>query len=171
MANQDFPRGLWPVGHITGGAIRSHPYILTTGQIVRKGELVKAVAGGTVENSTKNDGEIVVGVSADYVDDSASAGGKIVNIYDDPYIIFGVQGKTGVTPAAIDVFVQSNITTCSLSGTDSGDQVSDSELDLDAGGQVKIIGKIDVPNNAWGVNVDLLVIFNEHIYKYPVAAV
>lgn len=171
MANKDFARGLWPAGHMTGGVIRSHPYILTTGQIIRRGEVVKAVADGTVEDATSNDGPIVVGVSADYVDDSGSAGGKIVNVFDDPDIIFGVQSKTGVTPAATDVFAQSNISTCSKTGITSADQVSDSELDLDAGGQVSIIGKINEPGNDWGVNVDLLVVFNEHIRRAVVAAV
>lgn len=166
MANQDFPRGLWPAGHITGGAIRSHPYILTTGQIIRRGELVKAVAGGTVEDASAADGAIIVGVSADYVDDSASAGSKVVNIYDDPYIIFGVQGETGKTPAATDVFVLSDLTTCS-----SSDEHSNTELNLDGNDQVKIIGKINEPNNAWGVNVNLLVVFNEHIQRAVVAGV
>lgn len=171
MANQDFPRGLWPVGHMTGGAIRTHPYILTTGQIIRRGEVLKVVADGTVEDSASNDGEIVLGVSADFVDDSGSAGSKIVNVYDDPNIIFGVQGETGKTPAATDVFVVSNLTTCGKTGVTDASQTSDTELNLDAGAQVKIIGKVEEPGNAWGVNVNLLVIFNEHIYKYPVAGV
>lgn len=171
MANQDFPRGLWPAGHLTGGQIGTRPYILTTGEVIRKGEVVKAVAGGTVEDSTKADAGIVVGVSADFVDDSGSAGGKIVNVYDDPDIIFGVQAKTGVTPAATDVFVTSDLETCTKTGILDVSQTSDTELALDAAGQVKVLGKIENPDNAWGEHVDLLVIFNEHLYKYPVAAV
>jgi hypothetical protein len=171
MANDDFPRGLWPVEHLTGGQIKTRPYILTTGQIIRRGEVVIAVAGGTVEDAASDDGAIVVGVSADYVDDSASAGGKIVNVYDDPDIIFGVQGASSVTPAATDVFAQSNISACSKTGVTSSDQTSDCELALDAGGQVSILGKIERPNNAWGEHVDLLVVFNEHIRRAVVAAV
>lgn len=171
MANQDFPRGLWPAGHLTGGQIKTRPYILTTGEIIRRGEVVKAVVGGTVEDSASNDGPIVVGVSADFVDDSGSVGGKIVNVFDDPDIIFGVQGASSVTPAAIDVFAQSNLATCTKSGVTSASQVSNTELALDAGGQVSILGKVEEPGNDWGENVDLLVVFNEHIYKYPVAAV
>ena len=43
MANSDFARGLWPVGHLSGGVIATRPYILTTGEIIRKGEVVKTV--------------------------------------------------------------------------------------------------------------------------------
>jgi len=171
MANKDFARGLWPAGHLTGGMIRTHPYILTTGQVIRRGEVVIAVAGGTVEDGAAGSGAIVVGVSADFVDDSGSAGSKVVNVFDDPNIIFGVQGATGVTPAATDVFATSDLVTCSKTGVTDASQLSDTELDLDGNAQVKIIGKVDEPDNAWGVNVNLLVIFNEHLYKAAVAGV
>jgi hypothetical protein len=164
MANKDFPRGLWPAGHLCGGAIRSHRYTLTTGEIIRRGEVVKAVAGGTVEDAAAGDGAIVVGVSADYVDDSASAGGKTVNIYDDPNIIFGVQASVAIT--AVAVFSTSDLTTCA-----SSNQYSDTELDLDSNGQCKIIGLVEEPENSWLINADILVIFNEHLYKALVAGV
>ena len=171
MANSDFARGLWPVGHLSGGVIATRPYILTTGEIIRKGEVVKVVTGGTVEDSTAADGAIVVGVSADFVDDSASVGGKIVNIYDDPNIIFAVQVTTAATASAASVFKTSDLQTCSKSGITSASQVSDTELLLDTQGQVKIIGLLKDVDNAWGQHAKVLVIFNEHLYKYPVAAV
>lgn len=171
MANDDYARGLVPVGHLNNAPIATRPYVLTTGEIVRRGEVLKAVAGGTVEDSTKADGAIVVGVSADFVDDSGSAGGKVVNVYDDPNIIFEVQAKTGVTPAQLSVFATSDLETCSKTGVTDASQTSDTELSLDDAGQVKILGKVETPNNAWGEHVKLLVVFNEHLYKYPVAAV
>lgn len=171
MANQDFARGLWPVGHLTGGQIRSHPYTLTTGDIIRRGELVKVMAGGTVEDAAGGDGIIVLGVSADYVDDSASAGGLIVNVYDDPNIIFGIQAVTGDTPALIGVFSIADTITCAKSGTDGIDQISDTELDYDGGNaQMLIIGKVGTVGNDWGEHCDLLVVFNEHYMKGMTAA-
>lgn len=164
MANKDFPRGLWPVGHLCGGAIRSHRYILTAGEIIRRGEVVKVIVDGTVEDATAADGAIVLGVSADYVDDSLSVGGKYVNVYDDPNIIFGVQASVSITLAA--VFSTSDLTTCT-----SSEELSNTELDLDSQGQCKIIGLVDEVENSWLVNADILVIFNEHLYKALVAGV
>jgi len=171
MANNDHPKGLWPVGHLTGGEIRTRGYTLTTGQTVFKGDLLKVVAGGTVQASAANDGIIVVGVAAEKVDDSASAGGKQVLVYDDPDIIFGAQSSTGANPAATDVFATANHVAGVGSGTTG---LSGHELDatnIGTGSQLKIIGKIDASDNAWGLNVDLKVIFNEHLYKAAVAGV
>ncbi len=166
MANNDFPRGLWPMGHMAGGAIRSHPYILTAGEIIRRGELVKVIVDGTVEDAAGTDGIITLGVSADYVDDSDSDGGKIVNVYDDPNIIFGIQGVTGDTPALIGVFSMADAITCTSTG-----EVSNTELDYDGSqAQFLIIGKVDTVGNAWGEHCDLLVLFNEHYMKGMTAA-
>ena len=164
MANRDFPRGLWPIGHLNGAPINTRPYQLTTGYIVRRGEVLKAVTGGTVEDSTAADGAIVIGVSADYVDDTdttaADYGLKTVNVYDDPNIIFGVQAVTGTTPALIGIFAISDLGTCT-----STTQLSNTELTYTGGNaQVMIIGKVPDVDNAWGEHADLMVIFNEHVY-------
>lgn len=171
MANRDFPRGLWPVSHLTGGQIATRPYQLTAGEIIRKGEVVKAVDAGTVQGAAAADGVIVIGVSADYVDDTdtghALYGIRTVNVYDDPNIVFGVQAATGATPAITGLFAISDLTTCTSTTT-----VSNTELTYTGGNaQVKIIGKCAEVDNAWGEHADMLVVFNEHIYKAAVAAV
>lgn len=171
MANTDFARGLWPVGHLCGGQINTHPYTLTAGQIIRKGEVLIAIEAGTVEDAAGADGIIAVGVSADYIDDTDTThtlyGKRVVNAFDDPNIIFGVQAATGTTPAVTGNFATSDLTACS-----STSQVSNTELVYTGGnGQVKIIGKIEEVNNAWGEHCDMLVIFNEHLYKKEQSAV
>ena len=168
MANVDFARGLTPLYHLTGGEIRTNKYTLTTGQIIYKGDILKVVAGGTVQ-AAANDGVIVVGVAANYVDDSASVGGVEVNVYDDPYIVFSIQADG--SNVAIDVFATANHVAGSGSSTTglSGHELDSS--DIGTGAQLKVLGKVETPNNAWGTNVDLVVVFNEHLYKAAVAGV
>ncbi len=164
MANNDFARGFWPIRHLTGGEIRTNTYTLTTGQTVFKGDVVKAVDTGTVEESDADDSVIAVGIAADYVNDSTSDGGKTVEVYDDPDIVFGIQGYTGVTTAATMVFNSAN----HVAGTGSSSSyLSGHELDTPSAqtAQFKVIGLVQRPDNAWGEHADLEVIFDEHLYK------
>ncbi|MCR4288281.1 MAG: hypothetical protein NUW09_09755 [Deltaproteobacteria bacterium] len=171
MANVDNPRGFWPVRHLCGGEIRTNEYIVTTGSTVYQGDLLKVVDAGTVEASAANDGVIVVGVAAEYASDSGSAGGVKVLVYDDPYIVFGVQADTGTAVAATEVFETANHVAGSGSATTllSGHELDAS--DIASGAQLKIIGKINEPNNAWAEHVNLEVLINEHLYKAAVAGV
>ena len=172
MANLDAPIGFWPVRHLSGGEIRSNQYVLTTGQIVYKGDLLKAVAGGTVQASATNDGIIVVGVAAEYKDGTVA--GTKGNVFDDPNIVFGVQmDDVGIVSTAADVFNTAN----HLDPTgDTTTKVSKHELDMsdiDTGAQLKILGLCMVrdSNNDWGTNCDVEVLLNEHLYSAAVAKV
>ncbi len=171
MANKDFARGLWPIGHLCGGEVRTHKYILTTGATAYHGDILKAVNAGTVEPSAADDGGIVVGVAAHYAADAASAGGVVIEVYDDPYIVFGAQADSGTAVAATEVFETANHVAGSGNATTklSGHELDSS--DIATGAQLKIIGKLGDVDNAWGEHVDLMVIFNEHLYKAAVAGV
>jgi hypothetical protein len=173
MANVDNPKGFWPIRHLCGGEIRSNEYIVTTGSTVYRGDLLKVVDAGTVEAAAADAGVIVVGVAAEYASDSGSAGGVKVLVYDDPYIVFGVQADTGTAVAATDVFETANHVAGSGSATTllSGHELDSSEIAGSSGAQLKVIGKIDEPNNAWGEHVNLEVLINEHLYKAAVAGV
>ena len=170
MANVDNPKGLYPVGHLTGGEIRTQSYPMTASKTLYKGDILKVVAAGTVEASAADDGLIVVGVAAEY---KVSGATVVVNIqvYDDPNIIFGVQADTGTAVAATAVFATANHVAGSGSTTTklSGHELDSS--DIGTGAQLKILGMIDEPNNSWAEHVDLRVIFNEHLYKAAVAGV
>lgn len=167
MANTDFPHGLEPAYHLLGGAIRTLDFTLTTGETVYKGDLIKGVAGGTVQASAAGDGTIVVGVAAAHVDDSGSAGGKTVPVYTDPFIVYAIQADG--SNVAADVFATADHVAGAGSSTTgiSGHELDSS--DTGTGAQLKIIGKVDRPDNAWGTNVDLLVLINEHAFKAAVA--
>lgn len=171
MANVDNPRGFWPVAHLCGGQIQTREFIVTTGQVIYQGDLLKVMAAGTVEESDANDGVIVIGVAAEYVTDAASAGGKKIQVYCDPYIVFGVQADTGTAPTAADLFAQANHVAGAGSATTklSGHELDAS--DITTGGQLRIIGKVESPDNAWGEHVDLLVVISEHYFNAAVAGV
>ena len=167
MANKDNAVGLIPVR----GPMCTNEYIVTTGQTIYKGDLIKIVAAGTVEESDANDGVIVVGVAAHYVDDSASAGGKKVLVYDDPNTIFKVQCDTGTVPTAADIGATAN----HVAGAgDATSKLSGHELDasdIGTGGQLKIMRLFDRPDNSWLEHVDVEVVIAEHFNKAAVVGV
>lgn len=172
MSNANDPKGLYPIRHLCGGLISPNRYVLTAGATVFKGDVLKVVAAGTVEAAAAADGLIVVGVSAEYKVAPAS-GITHVLVYDDPYIIFGVQANLhSAAVAQTDVFATANHVVAAgsaLTGL-SGHQFNTSNLGTT--GQLKIIGKIDAPDNDFGVHyVELAVIFNQHLYKAAVAGV
>lgn len=171
MANSDRLRGFRPLRHLTGGEIRLNKYTVTTGQIVYKGDLLKIVAAGTVQAAAANDGIIVVGVAAQYVNDSGSAGGKTVMVWDDPQIVFGVQSDTGTATTAADVGATANhVATTGNTTTLISKHELDSS-DIGTGGQLKILGLENQIDNAWGEHSDLEVVIAEHFYKAAVAGV
>lgn len=162
MANVDNPKGMWPIRHLTGGEIRTNEYYLTDSTAVYIGDVLKCVANGTVEPASAADAQIVVGVSAEYVA-AADASSTKIKVYDDPMIVFGIQSVTGQTPAATEVFATcdhvagSGSATTGLSGHEGNTAATNAQL--------RIIGKVNSPDNAWGEHVDLEVIFNEHLYR------
>lgn len=172
MANEDKPKGFEPLYNLVGGDMRNNSYTLTTGQTVFKGDLIKMVAAGTVEEADANDGIVVVGVAAEYVDDSASAGGKEVLVWDNPYMVFRVQmDDVGTASTAADVGQTAN----HIAGAGSSvNNLSGHELDMsdiDTGAQLKIVALIKREGNVWGANADVAVLINEHRYNAAVAKV
>lgn len=163
MANVDFPRGLYPIRLLNGGCdFTTNTYTVTTGDTIYKGDPVKVVAAGTVTHAAATDGALIVGVAAEYVDDSASVGGKTIRVYDNPSIVFGIQSAG--TPALTNTFDCADTDTYSA-GSNGISAVELSATMGSAQALLKIIGLVSDPQNAWGANADLEVIFNEHFYK------
>lgn len=165
MPNVDWPRGLWPIRHLTGGEIRTNEYTVTTGATIYIGDVVEWDSAGTVGVAEANDGVTVIGVAAQYVDDSGSAGGLKILIYDDPDIVFGIQQETGGTVAVADKGLNANHVAGSGNTTTkfSGHELSQTVATGVA--QLIILGLIETPDNDWGLNANLEVIFNEHRLK------
>jgi hypothetical protein len=167
MANLDNPRGFWPIRHLAGGEIRTNSHVLTTSTAVYCGDLVKVVAGGTVEPAAATVGVIVIGVSAEYVAAADAAAGRKIQVYDDPNIVFGVQADTGTAVAATDVFASADHVATAGSATtgQSAMELDSSDLATTAQAQLKVLGLVDSPDNAWGEHADLEVVLNEHYLK------
>jgi len=171
MANVDQLRGFWPVSHLLGGEIRTKTFVVTTGATCYQGDLLKVVAAGTVEPSAANDGVIVIGVAAEYVDDSASAAGKEIQVYADPYIEFGIQSDSDTATTSAAVFATANHVATTGNTTT---KISKHELDasdIGTGGQLEILGLIDSPDNDWGVHSKLRVRIAAHKWNAAVAGV
>ena len=161
MANVDNPNGFWPIRHRKGGEIRTNSYILTPSATVYPGDVLKGVAGGTVEGAAAGIGDDAVGICAEYKIAPAS-GDTYVQVWDDEDIVFGVQTQTGDTPAATDVFSSGDHLATSGNTTL---KISQQELKVDGNGQFMILGLAKIPNNAWGENAKVEVIFLEHAFK------
>lgn len=169
MANKDTARGFWPIRHLSGGEIRAKEYTLTAGVTAYKGDVLEVDAAGTIGIAEANDGVLVIGVCAAYANDSASAGGIKVLVWDDPQIVFGVQCDSGSTPALTDVMSTANHVAGSANTTykTSGQELDSS--DIGTGSQCRIIALVDDPENAWGEHCNVEVLFVEHILRAETA--
>ena len=165
MANKDFPRGFWPIRHHCGGTIRSHEYIVTTGQTIYTGDPVMLVAAGTAQVIAATDDVKCIGIAAHYVNDSASAGGKVIQVYDDPFIVFGVQSTTGQTPGLTEVGASADMITYAAGSSTTYNSIMELAAASAQTAMFHVIGKVNEVDNAWGEHCDLEVIFNEHRYK------
>lgn len=171
MANIDAPRGLWAIRHLSGAIppLRRYQVDSSNASAIFSGDLVKVEADGNVTPASAGDGSAVIGVVNACYDSikkplsylTASTAGY-VDIWDDPDTIFGIQADGNTVQSDIGatkdhVAGQGN----TLTG------ISAHELDSDgtSQNQLKIIGKIDTPNNDWGTNADIEVLIVEHHYR------
>ena len=162
MANVDNPVGFYPVKQIGGETFPMHRFIVTTGQIVYRGDLLVMLNAGTVSAAAANDGVKCIGVAAEYVTDAASAGGKEVLVYFSPMTVFGIQCDSGTSVTADLMFHTANHVATT---GDTTTKLSKHELDasdLATGSQMRIIGLVDKPGNAWGEHADVEVVLVEH---------
>ena len=94
MANTDAAMGFVPVGHLTGGEIRPRSYPVADAQTIYKGDVVSLGGEGELEIAVAGDASKVIGVAAETV---TSASSEDLLVWDDPMIVYKVQGYTGVT--------------------------------------------------------------------------
>jgi hypothetical protein len=171
MANKDAARGFRAIRHLSGGEIRTVEKVVTTGEVIYRGDLVTMQDAGTIISSTTNDGITVIGVAAQYVDDSASAGGKKILIYEDPNIVYAVQCDSGTAPTAADIGETAN------HDDETGSSVTKNSIheldasDIGTGLQLRIEGIYPVVDNAWGEHVVVEVVLNEHVHRAGTASI
>ena len=175
MANADRPSGFTPLRHAFGGVIRTNTYrlesayatglftgdmvILSSG-VIAVGAQDSAVPLGVFAGCqyTATDGSVVFSKTWPAATVTLGSADAVAYVYDDPGIIYSVQTETGSTYAkathdgnVYDIEVEhAGNTTTGQSGM---------EIDLtDTGtGQWLVLGLIDMPGNAVGVNAKVAV--------------
>jgi hypothetical protein len=114
MANVNAPNGFTPAYHLTGGTIRSKEYRIADdyATAIFSGDLVKLVAGGTIEVAGEGDSVIGVFAGCSFAKDngeitfskhwpaaqSVSGSYATAYVYDDPSIVYAAQmeGASGI---------------------------------------------------------------------------
>jgi len=183
MANSDTPMGFVPYRHRGGGVVRASSYKLDGGYATSlfRGDAVILSSGfiavGAQDSATllgivkgfkyrASDGSAVI--TDRWVASTATLGDEDVDveIFDDPMISYKCQSDTGT--AYVDATHKGSVFDIELDH--AGSLVtgqSGMEIDLsDTGtGQFLVIGLIDEPGNAAGVNAKLEVVIKESLLK------
>ena len=159
MPNNDFPRGLWAVRSLSGGEIRTGKYIAATSATIYMGDVVTMQSNGTVQVAQA--GDTAIGVASEYK--ATTTSGVEILVYDDPNIVFGVQATTA---AATDVGANAGIlaTTGNTTTKVSKHELNGSTITPNAA-ELRIMGKINTPDNDWGADVKLEVMITDHFYR------
>jgi len=190
MANRDAPFGFYPVSMMDGSSIPVRRYpLLSTHILIAEGDLVEALSGGTVDGNdapstqvAQQLGSVVAlydsnGIPAGHPNSSvstkhlaASTGGFVDVALQIPGAIFRAQSSGSIAATArfasidTDTYAAANTTT------------SQSKLELSGSAGTGaanwlIIDKVDDPSNAWGTNVQLLVVSCESFWNAALAGV
>jgi hypothetical protein len=179
MAKTFQPFGLRPVRHFSGGEIRTQGFErgiadgstspLYMGQPVKwdGGFIVAAAPGDT------NIAGVFAGVEyrdsgrdhavqfSPHFPGSATAKNIVVHVHTDPQIIYQIQGAN--VPAT------ARGTYADFVGTGGNAITGDSAVALGTPGATKanfyIVDRFDIPENPWGANAIVEVVFAEHVLK------
>jgi hypothetical protein len=171
MANTDGPNGFKFAYRVGGGtpSMNTFPVDVSNATAIFQGDLITAEADGNVKPSAANDGVSVIGVAAGLLDankkpilylPATTVGYVIVNT--DPKSVFEVQADSGTAVTEGDRFATANHSAGAGSVVTgrSGHELDSS--DIGTGLQMRIIDKIQTPDNAWAEHVNLEVMLVEH---------
>ncbi len=164
MPNTNNPSGFTPLFHLCGGEIRSRPYVVATGATVFENDVVSLTSAGTIQAASAGAGGVCVGVAATY-----GTAGQVVQVHDDPFIVFGVQCDGALAASNVgevyDHIAGSGNTTTKISGHTLNSTADANTINF------RLLGLVSTPGNAWGAYQDVMVIFNQHAYKTNTAAI
>lgn len=189
MANRDSPDGLRAVRRKDGGAVALSAHTIAGGHAtaIFSGDLVKHTGTGrNIDRCAAGDRSCGVFHGCEFIDTNGDVQFKrywpasqavktgttvIAWVFDDPNVLFEVQGSAALTETMIGN-VADIVTTAG--NTSSGQ--SDMELDVatvaaSGSAQLKIYGLIERDDNAYGANARVLVLINEHEYVAAITAV
>lgn len=179
MANTDAPRGAWPLRHLTGGVIRAEKEFAIAsayGTAIYKGDFVSLVAAGGIEVGATGARLLGVFMGCRFTDTDGSykiqdswpasqvASDAVASVIADPNVVFGIQ-SAGSTVEADRGQLGDIIATAGDAATRQS-RMEISGTTATGTAQLKVLDKIDRPDNDWGTNVDLEVIIFEHEFNY-----
>jgi len=186
MANVDAPNGFTPVRHLTGGTIRMEemPIATDTTAAIFSGDMVEAVAGGYIQVGTATSAGAACGVFAGckYTDEDGSIhfskywpaaqptlgdADAVGYVYSDPNIVFAVQTTGTALFADNGALLDLTATAGSTATGRSNQEINEAASTID---QFRQIGLVQKPDNAWGANAEIEVVFALHA-RNPLAGV
>jgi len=186
MSTVDKKYGFVPVGHLLMGNYngKTRRYVVDAANTpgIFKGDLVMIQADGNIGAATAGIGLACIGVAQAFYTSTgtpiaagylAASTAGLVDVIDDPYVIFRVQedgagtslfgDATGVGATA-DHVIGTGDTTTGISGHTLNSDSTDAQL--------KVLGLYKVEGNAWAdTYTEIEVLINEHHYKAAVAGV
>lgn len=192
MANANVPMGLVPRKYLSGapynGATNQYSVAAGNGTAIFVGDLVTLVGTSQTINGVvypdvvqSATGDVFQGVvvsvepvTMDSLIYRAASTQRIVNVADDPNLVFEAQENSGGTAFTANdiglncnVIVGSGSTTTGMSAMelDTGTEAVTNTLDL------KITGFLNAPDNAVGANAKWFVRINRHRYANQIAGV
>ncbi len=163
MANVDKPRGFEPIGHLAGGEIRAHPFVVTASQTIFIGDPVIITSAGTVSICAANMDAIGLGISADWI--TTATAGDVIHVYCDPNILFKVQTTDSITTTVDNVFNTADMITYAAGNTTTGLSIMELSTPGTSTGDFMILGLWESPDNAWGEFSKVVVRFNQHLFQ------
>lgn len=186
MANSDAPQGLTPYRHQAGGVIReSGAYRIASGTSsnIFRGDLVKLLSTGYLAVAAAGDTDLIgVFNGCSYVDangnqifspywpaSATTLGSADVQayVYDDPNVTYMVQSDSTTNSSLTHVGNNADMISTHAGSALTGQ--SGQEIDLAAAGSgtanLRVIGLVEYPDNAFGQHSKLEVLINEHKYR------
>jgi hypothetical protein len=179
MANIDAPMGFNPVGKIGSGPPQKASEYNITNDVIFQGDAVQ-IAGNSGVLTQAGVGTTNVGVfwgcnfddstgKPTFKNQSAASQASVAFVYDDPYQVFELQGKSGTNSAQTDIGRKADI----VVGTgDTANGVSGMELDtatFATGADINctVIGFSGNParNTIGEAHTVYEVLISEHLYK------
>jgi len=180
MANANQPQGFVPKRHLTGGVIRANEYLIANGKAANffSGDIVDLGSDGYLDTFANDEKAIGVFYGVEYVDETTGdvkflkkwASGTTVKantqvkayVYDDPMITYEVQAGNG-SIAQANIGETANVL---LTAGNSTYGYSQHELDNDtlsnASRVLRVLRKVDEPNNDFGADAKVEVVINQH---------
>jgi hypothetical protein len=183
MANADLPLGFTPYRHLGGGLVRANAYKLQSGYSTALFEGDACVLTSGYVNRAADNSSVILGVIGGFKFSAADGSAVITNqwvasavtlnsqdvevlVYDDPMITYRCQSDH--TTAYVDATHKGGSFDVQLDhagSTTSGRSGMEIDLNDTGTGQFQVIGLIDEPGNAAGLNAKLEVMVRKSLLK------